>query len=310
MQAHPVHQRRYEFGAPRPVEGSDAALVLNAALALGVVAARLARSAGRPVTSVAGRALRIGAHLPPVGLRRAVTAELAAQGADMRVRLERATAELLRLLLRRGVEVALSTIDLTDLVRRHLDVNAVALDLDVDAVVGRADLVAVVDRIDLDTVVAGIDVGAIVSRVDVDEVVKTVDLDAVLSRVDLDAVVSRVDLDAVLSRLDVDAVLSRLDLDEVAARIDLDAIVARIEPDAVVSRVDVEAVIRRLDLVALTREVIEGIDLPAIVHQSSGAVSSQAARAVRAEGMNADESVSRFVDRVLRRPHPRGPVTP
>lgn len=293
MQSYEFDEQSYELdrrwhapGEPTVADGMDAAL------ALGAGALRLAFAAGRPVTHVAGRVARIGERLPPVALRRAVVAELAAQGAMLRVRLERAAAELCRILLRRGVEAALTTIDLTDLVRRHLDLDAVAGDLDVDAVIKRTDVVAVVDRLDLNAIVAGID------------------LDAVVGGVDLDAVVGRVDLDAVLSRVDLDAVLSRVDLDEVASRIDLDAIVQRVEPDSVVARVDIDAVIRRLDLVALTREVIEAIDLPAIVHESSGAVSSQAARAVRAEGMSADESVARFVDRMLRRPHPRGAVTP
>jgi hypothetical protein len=286
VQGHDVDRRRHELGEATLAEAVDAAL------AVGFGAFRLARAAGRPVTSIAGRAVRLGGRLPPVALRRAVLAELAAQGAELRVRLERAAAEAFRILLRRAVETALSTIDLTDLVRRHLDLNAVAGDLDVDAVIERTDVVAVVDKLDFDTIVAGID------------------LDAVIGRIDLDAVVKTVDLDAVLSRVDLDAVLSRVDLDEVASRIDLDALAQRVEVDAVVARVDVDAVIRRLDLVALTREVIDAIDLPAIVHQSSGAVSSQAARAVRAEGRSADESVSRFVDRVLRRPHPGGAVTP
>jgi hypothetical protein len=73
--------------------------------------------------------------------------------------------------------------------------------------------------------------------------------------------------------------------------------------------VDVEAVLDRLDLAAIARQVIEAIDLPAILRQSTGAVSSQAARVVRTEGMNADDSVARFFDRMLRRPHPPGAVT-
>ena len=48
---------------------------------------------------------------------------------------------------------------------------------------------------------------------------------------------------------------------------------------------------------------------PGILRQSSGAVSSQAARVVRTEGMHADDSVARFVDRMLRRSAPR-PLTP
>jgi hypothetical protein len=287
VQDYELDHRGHDPGVgPTLTEGMDAAL------AVGAGAVHVARAVGRPVGSAAGTVLRFGARIPPVAFRRAVIAELAADGAVLRARLERAAAELVRILLRRGVEAALSAIDLTDLVRRHLDIDAVAGDLDVDAVIRRTDLVAVVDRMDLDAIVAGMDVAAIVGRIDVDAVVKTVDLDAVLGRVDLDAV------------------LSRVDFDEVAARIDLDAVIRRVEPDAVVARVDIDAVLRRLDLVSLTREVIEAIDLPAIVHESSGAVASQAARVVRAEGMSADESVSRFVDRVLRRPHPRGAVTP
>jgi len=69
--------------------------------------------------------------------------------------------------------------------------------------------------------------------------------------------------------------------------------------------VDVEAVLARLDLAGIARQVIDAIDLPGILRQSTGAVSSQAARVVRTEGMHADESVARFMDRVLRRPHPQ-----
>jgi hypothetical protein len=82
-----------------------------------------------------------------------------------------------------------------------------------------------------------------------------------------------------------------------------------VDPDAVVARIDVEAVVGRLDLAGITREVIAAIDLAEILRESTGAVSSQAARAVRTEGMHADESASRFVDRLLRRPHPHGAVS-
>jgi hypothetical protein len=94
------------------------------------------------------------------------------------------------------------------------------------------------------------------------------------------------------------------------ARVDLGAIVQRVDPDEIVARVDIEAALDRLDLAGIARQVIEAIDLAGILRESAGAVSSQAARVVRTEGMNADDSVARFVDRVLRRPHPGGAVTP
>jgi hypothetical protein len=65
-----------------------------------------------------------------------------------------------------------------------------------------------------------------------------------------------------------------------------------------------KAALATLDLTEMVREVIAAIDFPEILRESSGAASSQAARVVRTEGMNADEAGSRFVDRVRCRPHP------
>jgi hypothetical protein len=308
--------------------GRDVALdlALGVVLSAGVLAARLTRvTVLRPLTAVAAGALQLGGRVVPNGPRRPFVADLAFLGEQGRAELEQTATLVLRRILRRAVETVLTALDVTELVRAHVDLDALAATLDVDAVIAVVDLDAALDRLDLDAVVARVDLDAVLSRVDLDAVLSRVDLDAVmgrvdlgavLSRVDLDAVMgrvdlgavlSRVDLDAVMGRVDLDAVLSRVDLNEVASRIDIDAILQRVEPDAVVARVDLDAVVERLDLAALSREVIEAIDLPEILRQSSGAVSSQAARVVRAEGMNADDSVARFVDRVLRRSHP---VTP
>jgi hypothetical protein len=217
------------------------------------------------------------------GLVGAVASALAASGTRARERLERAAADAARDVLRRAAEAALTALDVTRLVLAHVDLDALAAGIDVDAVVARADLDAAVAR---------------------------VDVDAVLDALDLDAVMARIDLDALLARIDLDSVVARVDLNQVAARIDLETLVGRIDPDALVARVDIDALIARLDLVTLTRSVLEAIDLPQILRESSGAVSSQAARVVRAEGMHADDSVSRWVDRVLRRGHPGAVVTP
>ena len=126
-------------------------------------------------------------------------------------------------------------------------------------------------------------------------------VEASLTAIDVTELVrTHVDLDALAADIDVDAVIARADVDAVVARTDLDAVVAR---------VDVEAVLDRLDLAGIARQVIDAIDLPGILRQSTGAVSSQAARVVRTEGMNADESVARFIDKVLPRPHLPNPVT-
>jgi hypothetical protein len=211
-------------------------------------------SGGRPHTGVAER--------------------LADRGGRFREALERALAEVVRFILPQAVERALATVDVTGLVRAHVDLDALAKIIDVDAVVSR------------------------------------VDLDAAVARVDLDAAISRVDLDAVASRLDLNAVIDRADLDRAVSRVDLGPIVQRVDPDEIVARVDIEAALNRLDLAGIARQVIEAIDLAGILRESTGVVSSQAARVVRTEGMNADDSVARFFDRVLRRPHTGGAVTP
>jgi hypothetical protein len=302
---------------------------VHAAIAVGAGVARLARAAVvDPATATAAAMLRLGWQLAPGVAGHPLLAELATGVERVRNRLEHAAADALRTLLRRVVDASLTAIDLTELVRAHVDLDALAAELDVDAVIARADVDAVIARTDLDAIVRTIDLDAIVGRIDIEAIVKTIDLDAIVKTVDLEAIVKtidldaivktvdleaivdRVDLDRVASRIDIDAIISRVDIDQIASGIDLDAIVARIEPDTVVARVDVEAVLDRLDLAAIARQVLEAIDLPGILRESTGAVSSQAARVVRTEGMHADESVSRFIDRVLRRPHTQAAVTP
>ncbi|MDT7553177.1 MAG: hypothetical protein QOI16_1713 [Pseudonocardiales bacterium] len=187
------------------------------------------------------------------------------RGRHARGELERVGLVLVQLLVDRAMEIVLPLLDLTEAVRAHVDL---------DALVAAVDLDAVVRRIDLNTAAAGLDLDALVA---------TVDLDAVVGRVDLDAVVGRVDLDAVVRRVDLDAVVGLVDLDVVVGRVDLDAAIARV------------------DLVGIAREVIAAIDLPEIVRDSTGALSSDAVRTIRAEGMHADDAVAGFVDRMLRR---------
>ena len=63
----------------------------------------------------------------------------------------------------------------------------------------------------------------------------------------------------------------------------------------------VETVIARIDLVALADEVINGVDLPAIIRGSTNSVTAEVMTDVRTQGERADDAVSGFVDRVLGR---------
>ena len=159
---------------------------------------------------------------------------------------------------------------------------------------------AVLDRLDLTELV--------VSRVDLDRVAQGLDIEAVLDRLDLtELVVSRVDLDRVAQRLDIEAVLDRLDLTElVVRRVDLDRVARGLDVEAVAYRLDLTALAERIDLISLAEEVVVGIDLPQLIRDSTGSVASEGIAGVRMQGMEADQAVAHFVDRVLRR-RPRQP---
>lgn len=117
----------------------------------------------------------------------------------------------------------------------------------------------------------------------------------------LDAIVPRVTA-AVLDRIDLTAVVTdRVDVNAIADQVDTGAIAARIDVDAIAARVDVEAVLERVDLAALTEDVLEAIDLPGIIRQSTGSMATETVMDVRMQGIGADQAVNRFVDRVLRR---------
>ncbi len=146
------------------------------------------------------------------------------------------------------------------------------------------------------------------STVDIDAIIDRLDLDALAARIDVDAILDRVDLTNVAKeRLDINAVVSTVDIDSIIDRLDLDALAARIvgspgslDIDAVVSTVDIDSIIDRVDLVALANEVIDAIDLPGIIRQSSGSLASETVRNVRTQSIEADRAVERVIDRFRR----------
>lgn len=108
----------------------------------------------------------------------------------------------------------------------------------------------------------------------------------------LDALVPAV-LSEVLRRAELtDLVLRYLDIDRVVAAADLDAAAARI---------DLAAIIDRIDLIGLAEEIIDGVDLPAIIRESTGSMASDTVRSVRMQGIVADEAIGRAFDRLLLR---------
>jgi len=139
----------------------------------------------------------------------------------------------------------------------------------------------------------------VLARIDLTDLVRRhVDLDAVVAQVDIDAIATRLDLDAVVARLDMDAVLDRLDLNQVVTeRVDLDGVVAGVDLDAVAARLDVEAIVARLDLAGIAEDVLAAIDLPEIIREATGSVTSASVRGVRMRSISGDDAVGRVVDR-------------
>ena len=88
----------------------------------------------------------------------------------------------------------------------------------------------------------------------------------------------------------------------VLAELDLTALVReRVDIDAVVRDVDIDAIIARIDLVGLADSVIDGVDLPRIIRESTTSVTADVMTDVRTQGERADDMVSGLVDRMLGR---------
>ena len=136
----------------------------------------------------------------------------------------------------------------------------------------------------------------------VNQVLDSLDLTALVrERVDIDMLVSAVDIAAIVDRLDIDAIVRQVGIDAIAKRIDLDAIVERIDIDAVVSRIDLDAIVDRVDVVSLAEEVVNGIDLPEIIRESTGTMASEVVRDARMQSIVADVAIARLVDRIIHR---------
>jgi hypothetical protein len=72
--------------------------------------------------------------------------------------------------------------------------------------------------------------------------------------------------------------------------------------DLVLDELDLNELIReRIDLIGLADEVIDGVDLQAIIRQSTATVTENVMSDVRTQGERADDMVSGFVDRLLGR---------
>lgn len=72
--------------------------------------------------------------------------------------------------------------------------------------------------------------------------------------------------------------------------------------ELVLDELDLNELVRqRVDLIGLANDVIDGIDLEAIVRQSTDSMTAEVMSDVRSQGERADDAISGFVDRLLGR---------
>ena len=98
-----------------------------------------------------------------------------------------------------------------------------------------------------------------------------------------------------------------MDLQRAIDRISIDEIAAKLDVDAVAARLDIQAVVDRLDVVGIAQGVIDELDIPELIRESTGAMSAETVDTIRLRGMDADRFITRVMDRVLSRKGDDGP---
>jgi hypothetical protein len=207
-----------------PATSQEPISLLDVAVEASTLAAATAGAVGRRVHAVgrpiAGALLR-PPMLPPQYQPNTWLTGLARRGGKRRDELKRELSTVLDVVVPAVVAALLRRIDLTEVVKRYVDLDSIVAEVDLDAAAVRLDLDAILDRLDLTKIVR--------ERVDLDDLVAVIDLDKAVGRVDLDKAVARVDLDAVAIRIDLDALIDRIDLvglaEGVIAEVDLPEII-------------------------------------------------------------------------------------
>jgi len=114
-------------------------------------------------------------------------------------------------------------------------------------------------------------------------------VDSIMSRVNLtEVVISQVDLRAV-----VQSALDQLDLTEI--------VVERVDVNRIVAQANIDDVIDRVPMVKIADYIIEEIDLPRIIRESTGGIAMDAFTTTRYSAARTDEFVSKIVDTLLLR---------
>jgi hypothetical protein len=96
----------------------------------------------------------------------------------------------------------------------------------------------------------------------------------------------------------VDAVLDRIDLTQV--------IIDHVSVPRIVDSIDIDEVLDKVDVSHVAAKVIDDVDLPDLIRDSTGAMASEGVIGVRLQSASADDLIDRMVGRLIpgRRPAP------
>jgi len=91
-------------------------------------------------------------------------------------------------------------------------------------------------------------------------------------------------------------------VEQILTELDLTTLVREnVDVNAIAAEFDIDAIVDRIDLIGLANKVIDGVDLPAIIRESTNSVTAEVMTDVRTQGERADDMVAGIVDRVLGR---------
>jgi hypothetical protein len=100
----------------------------------------------------------------------------------------------------------------------------------------------------------------------------------------------------------VRAALQSMDITEIVREgVDLNSLVGEVDVDRIAARLDLDAVIARVDFPRLVQEVLDDIDLPDLIRESTGTLTADAIEEVRYVSVSADRTIARAMDRLIRR---------
>jgi hypothetical protein len=117
-----------------------------------------------------------------------------------------------------------------------------------------------------------------------------------------DALMDQLDTtDLVLEHVDIQRIAETVDINPLVDRLDMDRLTDRIDIDALVARLDIEALIGRLDVAAIVADVIDQLDIPDLIRETTAQTTSESVRNVRLRGVGADRAISKVANRLLRR---------